>query len=422
LSALLERDCEFQSGSSLNGRAVRSFLFNRGLVVYEEEREQSLGEASTHFGVSKQELEEAIFSDLQEEQILISFHPPLPDEILKKYNLALTQALLFDALELECQVEGNYQPIFRQIKYLGLMYEINDVIKITGPASLFKKNKKYGVSFAKLLPIIIAADKWVIKAKVETQIGGEPRLLNFALDSESGIPLPVSPISFPHFDSEVEAQFYHEFKSLNTRWEIRREPEIIKAGNFVFIPDFGFYTNGLKHYLEIVGFWTPDYLQKKITKIRDAHLNITVAVNETLRCRKEDFPGAVIFYTKKIPLSPITKILRDLEDQQFTQEREKFNRIQLVEEIVPLKEKARELKTHPDVLRRLQIPDHYIIGEYIVSQHYLNQVKEELTPHSQDYPKIEEILGKYHLTSKALELMGYKIIWEGLKPKKIVKK
>jgi len=40
----------------------------------------------------------------------------------------------------------------------------------------------------------------------------------------------------------------------------------------VFIPDFGFEKNGVKAYLEVVGFWTDEYLQKKLGKLRESTL------------------------------------------------------------------------------------------------------------------------------------------------------
>jgi len=186
--------------------------------------------------------------------------------------------------------------------------------------SLFRKTKKYGTSLAKLVPVIIAAGIWKINAKIETKVNREPRIFNFELDSKSEILLPSLVEPIVHFDSEVEAKFYHDFRALNSDWEIKREPGLIKAGSYVIIPDFGFYKPGLEHYLEIVGFWTPSYLRNKIAKLKKAEINITVAVNENLNCTKEDFPGDIIYYDKHIPLAPLTKILRKLEERKIEHE------------------------------------------------------------------------------------------------------
>ena len=421
LGTLLERRCRFQSGSELQGKEVRFFLFDKGFVKTLEERNHLLEEASLHFRVPEEKVEEAMFSDLEEEQILVEFTAPTPEELVRWYNLSLTQTLLFDALELTFKVDGNYQQVFRHVKYLGLMYEINEGIRVTGPASLFKKNRKYGTSLAKLLPVIMNAKRWWVQAKIETEVGGEPRILDFSLDSTNNVFLPTSVDSIVHFDSEVEAQFYRDFTALSLGWELVREPDIVKAGHYVVIPDFGFYKNGLQHYLEVVGFWTPEYLRKKIAKLKEAEANITVAVNETLECKKEDFTGDVIFYKNKIPVMSIVKILREIEEKQIEKELCSLKEISLSGDVVSIPETARELHVSPATLTRMEIPGYHVIGEQFVSQVFLEKVREELRPF-QEYPQVEEILNGHQLPMQALDSMGYRIIWDGLYPTKVVEK
>jgi len=421
LSTLLERRCSFVASSDLPGKEVRLFLFEHGFVTTLEERDKLLDEASQYFHASKQKVEEAMFSDLWDEQVLSEFNPLSPDELIRRYNLSLTQTLLFDALGLNFKVEGNYQYIFRQIKYLGLMYEINDGIRVTGPGSLFKKNRKYGTSLAKLLPVIMNAEKWQIHAIIETTIGGEPRILDFDLDFKSKVALPIYMESIAHFDSEVEQQFYRDFKALNLGWDIVREPDVVKAGNYVVIPDFGFYKDGMKHYLEIVGFWTPEYLKKKISKLKEAEATITVAVNKNLNCKKQDFLGDVIFYNNKIPLMDIVKILREMEEKQIEKELNELGEINISQDVVSIQEMAKELHVNPKTLTEIEIHKYIVIGKQIVSKIFLEKVKDEIRQF-QNYQKVEEILQNHNLTTLALEYMGYKILWAGLNPTKVVEK
>ncbi|HEC88684.1 MAG TPA: DUF790 family protein [Thermoplasmata archaeon] len=426
LSLLLERRCEFESISLIDGKRVREFLFDKGFVLNEEERNKIIDEACKHFNVSREEIEEAMFSDLKEEQIIKKFYYIPPLELIKRYNLSLTQTLLFDALEMLFTISGNYQQVFRQIKYLGLMYEIEgNEVKITGPASLFKKTRKYGVAMAKLLPPIINADKWRIKAKIELR--RKARIYDFELVSNDDVMLPRYMEKVTHFDSEVEERFYNEFKSLNIGWKIKREPTIIEAGNYIIIPDFGFYKNenGIEHYLEVVGFWTPEYLKKKIWKLKNAKVNITVAVNENLSCKKEDFSGDVIFYNRKIPLTAIIKILKKLEEEHIQKEIEKIERMggiekfELKDEIVSLEEKIKELGISKEALSRIKIPDYCVVGDKIVAKKFLEKLKKEIGK-ERNYEEVEKILNKYGLTSRALDCMGYKIEWKGLKPLKVI--
>ncbi|GAH79525.1 unnamed protein product, partial [marine sediment metagenome] len=183
----------------------------------------------------------------------------------RKYNLSLTQTLLFNATEMVFTVGENYQQIFRTINFLGLMYETDGTeIRVNGPVSLLKNTKRYGSSLAKLIPYITKSINWSIEAKIEMERGNEPRIFTFNLNSGDNIPLPMNEEKEIEFDSEVEEKFYKDLTLYASDWEIRREPTFIKAGNYVIIPDFGFYKDGITIFLEVVGFWTPEYIQKKI--------------------------------------------------------------------------------------------------------------------------------------------------------------
>jgi len=301
------------------------------------------------------------------------------------------------------------------------MYEINDNIEVTGPAALFKKNRRYGTSFAKLIPYIINSKTWEIEARIETMLGREPKILEFYLSSNTDIPLPTIIIKDSRFDSEIEHRFYRDFLAVNSDWEIKREPDFIRVGKSVFIPDFGFYKNGLKHYLEIVGFWTPEYLEKKIAKLKKANISITIAVDRDLNCRKEDFSGDVLFYHKKIPILPIIKTLRELEVKQIERQQKNIEDIEISDDIIRLEELARKFQVNPEVIKNLDIPGYMVIGDRIVSKDILSQLREELKNYS-DYDTVEEILKNYDLPIRTLDYLGYKIVWQGLKPVEIVKK
>ena len=56
--------------------------------------------------------------------------------------------------------------------------------------------------------------------------------------------------------------------------------------------------------MEIVGFWTPDYLRKKLWKLKRAAMpNMIAAVSDRLNCSTEDFrdiPGEALFFKTRI--------------------------------------------------------------------------------------------------------------------------
>ena len=170
----------------------------------------------------------------------------------------------------------------------------NDVLcSIDGPLSIFKLTDRYGTAIAKLLPSIIVSKEWSIKALIvrKTATLGK-KIYEFMtsgaespdLPSESDIfafnsniknrILEKTSSSFSYldasFDSNVEQKFASKFEQLSNGWKLIREPDpLIMSNGKGFIPDFAFEKYGIRVYLEIVGFWTNDYLVRKIQKITD---------------------------------------------------------------------------------------------------------------------------------------------------------
>jgi hypothetical protein len=88
----------------------------------------------------------------------------------------------------------------------------------------------------------------------------------------------------------------------------------VSAGKQVIIPDFSLEKAGIKIYLEIVGFWTEEYLLRKIDKLKQVEAKMLLLVNEALACEKlsalEKRPQIdLIYYRDKIPLAPILRYL-----------------------------------------------------------------------------------------------------------------
>lgn len=71
------------------------------------------------------------------------------------------------------------------------------------------------------------------------------------------------------------------------------------------IPDFTFrHPDGRTALLEIVGFWRPEYLRRKLDKLRQAQrADLIVAVSRDLNVCEEDLaelPGGVFFFKSRI--------------------------------------------------------------------------------------------------------------------------
>ncbi len=105
------------------------------------------------------------------------------------------------------------------------------------------------------------------------------------------------------FDSTVEARFYEEFSALareghTAGWQIQREPEALALPglNLLYIPDFALYRGDIKIWLEIIGFWTPDYRVRKLEKLdklkaQGQHKIVLALANELKASFAEDSHG-----------------------------------------------------------------------------------------------------------------------------------
>lgn len=443
LSTLLDRRCQLEAKATVNPVRARREVFKtarrRGFPTSPEERQVILHEAAGELKVTVEELEESLYGDLKNELVLKDFNPVKPEALVKQYNLSLTQTLLFYSTELTFTTVGNWQRIFRQIKWLGLIYTIwrrdgGYEVKVDGPASLFKLNRRYGTSLAKLLPLIVQNREWKVKAKVLRR-KGERRLLNLELDNEKhgGIMKALETAEETEvYDSQVEQDFANRFRALHTGWKVTREPEPLPVGRRVMIPDFGFQKGGLTVYLEVMGFWTPRYLQEKVRKLTDlGDVDMIVAANRDLACQKLDKIGEklnVIYYKRKIPLRPILLHLKVREERLVKEQtlRLRVEALPIHEPIVEAKDIAEKMGVLEDavkeVLMEREVPGYTRLWDMLIKNTKLEEIRERVKNRlNQGDLSLEEasrIVGEAggKRTANILDALGYKIEWHSIDP------
>lgn len=435
LRTLLERCCTFETESLVDPVAARRIVFeeaSKTLVTTKERRAEVLRKAAAALNMSAGELEKSLFADHESEQVLKEFGTIAPEELLKWYNLSLAQTLLFKAVNMEVFVSGNYQNVFRKIKQLGLMYMAekgdSDKMRITieGPASLFKMTEKYGTAIAKLLPEIIGED-WKIKATILRRgFDGSPRTYTFEMDSG------FNNILLRHgyenaFDSAVEEKFYSSFSSLSTGWAIAREPEPLIAGSHVFIPDFGFQKGSMKFYMEVVGFWTEDYLKKKLQKLQQIkEENIIIAVDESLGC--SGFADLnVIYFKREIPLKEICSRLRMYEEKNVDREVEYLEKVEFVGDVISIPQLAKEhgvcSEAMEKYLNKTEVANYFVIGKEMLSSAKIEKIMEKLSAlQGTNYLEVASLLQEEGISSvsQLLDFLGYEVRWHSLDPQSAV--
>jgi uncharacterized protein len=110
------------------------------------------------------------------------------------------------------------------------------------------------------------------------------------------------------FDSGLEERFAQKFGEIRNGWRLRRETLLLEAGERLVVPDFVFYhDDGTVVALEIVGYWTPEYLAEKFEKL--AHVTddipMIVAVRKAWALEAGRPPSAVMPFGSGIVLKEL---------------------------------------------------------------------------------------------------------------------
>jgi predicted nuclease of restriction endonuclease-like RecB superfamily len=444
-AALLEREATFETRAPLPPERVRRTVFEAaeavGGVVEDGDRSTALASAADRLGAGVDDVETSLYADRETNEVLSAFDSRWgPDQLIEQYNLSLAQTALFDATEVRIR-SSDPKRLVSAVKRLGLLYEIRRhgdadherELVVTGPDALFRRTRRYGTAFARLLRSVAEAAEWSLSATIDDR--GTDRELHL---SPEDVSVPgVEPIAEPTYDSGVEADFARRFANLDLDWELSREPEPLAAGARAMIPDFAFdYRPGgsgaaadgdraaeppqLRVFFEVMGFWTPEYVEKKLDQFGsvDDDIEILVAVDESLGVGEEiaELDHRVVTYTGRVRVKDIVDALREYEADLV-----EAAAASLPAELVPdadvvgLDSVAADHGVGVDALDSVTFPDHERVGRTLIRPAVLDAVDSELEA-GISLSAAESVLDEYGIddASATLSRLGYRVEWEGL--------
>lgn len=445
LALLLERRSAFAVGSRVDPASVRRVVFEQsarlcgGAATTQDERARVLAEAGRLLAMAPGEVERALFADDDEALVLAAFDAPGPEWLLRRHNLALAQTLLFDATRLDVWIAQSFRSFLSLVKLHGLMHVVTREpdgthrVTIDGPVSLFRDTRRYGTAMAKLLPGLARCAPWRLEARVQDPFDrGKERV--FRVDSAT-LPVPAgAPVDEePSYDSGVEARFAQGWASLRGPWRLLREPAALQVeGGELVIPDFGFaWGDGpALAYLEIVGYWTPEYLARKLRKLRalPPDVPLLLAVDADLGVPAHDFPGDVLPYKgDEVPLVPVVQWLKAREDALVDAEAERVLRAAPPADapVVSLADLARAhgvgVAAVERALPKLDLGERVRVGDALLTPDALRALDALLSP-GMPVAEVERIARARGVsdTSSLLAQLGYAAAWRGLDPTQAV--
>ena len=167
----------------------------------------------------------------------------------------------------------DFKTILRYAKLARLMHTIirrgpgQYVFRFDGPASVLRETRRYGAAMARFLPALVACRGWRMHAMLRTRRRG------CTVEPGPFLATTGCPATCRRRRSSTPAWKRRSPRSgapsraTAGGWSAR--PRCLHSHQKVFVPDFVFrHDDGRTVLMEIVGFWTPEYLQAKVQTLR----------------------------------------------------------------------------------------------------------------------------------------------------------
>lgn len=285
-------------------------------------RDAALARIARDLGATLDDVEGALFADLAGERRLGMVPPDLsPSNLALLVNQALVLGLLKRSTTVRISARGHARELVRHARFVGLICRVTRaagddervLLEISGPFSLFRRTGVYGRALASLLPR--AARCHCFQLVAHCALGRGPHTARFIVQASDPI-FPVRELA-PH-DSRLEAAFARDFGRVAPDWDLVREPRPVEVGGALLFPDFELVHRRdptRRCLLEIVGFWTPEYLAEKLRRFRAAGLErVILCIDARRRCSDDDLPATAktIRYKRRIDPREVLAMLQQL--------------------------------------------------------------------------------------------------------------
>jgi predicted nuclease of restriction endonuclease-like RecB superfamily len=336
LSKLLEERAGWRAPTEADPYTLRTRIFELASALPEPPTtEAGLLEVPTRGDVLSQVAAEtgvedpaaSMYADRQGAQLLGDFDRPSPGELIRRYNVAQVQGVLYSARELVVELgEGvDARLVFHYVKLLGLIYDLEPLphgyrLHLDGPLSIFGGTRKYGLRLAKFLPGLLMTSPWKLSANIEWK--GRDTVLE--LDSEtSGLKSHYLGPKDEREADDVRRAFVRAWARAKDTggWELERGGDILPfpERRAALVPDFTLRHTGTGEVvqLEILGFWSERNLVERVALLREAGKRgdrVLVAASERLGASQEALSGAVegglVPFKERLPAKAVLAALQ----------------------------------------------------------------------------------------------------------------
>jgi predicted nuclease of restriction endonuclease-like RecB superfamily len=306
---LLSRRFKAQVRSAVEPREARRVVFEESAHGDLFDRSAVLRRAGARLSVTVDAVESSLFADRPAaRRIVAPAVPLLPSEAIEAYNLALVQGLLLRSERVVVDVREHVRAVVRFAKLTGLLClcsarEQGTRLEISGPLSILRHTTKYGFALASFFPAVVSTAQFHLEALCVLR--GEPK--HVTVEATDRI---ARTHKLPRdADSAVERALARDVRRIGGPWTLEREANAIPVGHRLFFPDFTLRRPGAAILVEIVGFYTPEYLRSKLEVLRQARdYPVIACIDESLACVDGDVPATVLRYKRRVDAHELLRV------------------------------------------------------------------------------------------------------------------
>jgi predicted nuclease of restriction endonuclease-like RecB superfamily len=298
------------------GKRVRALVLGAPAFAPAERRDR-FELAAASLGIAAEEVEPLLFVDLRGERpVVLPRGRPSELEVAAFANVHLIQRALARAHRVSITVREDDGTLLRAARARGLLVTATlegshaMTLDLVGPLALFHRTAVYGRTIGQLVPLLAAAADWRLELETTeaSRSAGQPR--GWANTLAPPVLLPRAPID--RAGTHRPYKLARALERLDPDLRMIVGPPPLVAGTQLACPDLAIEVAGEPWYLELVGFWTADYLARKLAAYRAAGVSrVILSVDESRGCAGDALDparipaGAIVHYTKRVTAAAI---------------------------------------------------------------------------------------------------------------------
>lgn len=280
------------------------------------ERDARIEAAARELEVTRAAVEKLLWSDLPRERpVELPAGRPSELEVAATANVHLLQRTMMRAQSVQLRIWGDAGLLIHAAAARGLLSTLScgprgeTMLDIVGPLALFHRTGVYGRALASLVPLLAECERFELGLVARAREG------TYDVEVTSPVLLPAPPARLLAPRRDV-LRLSRDVARTARDAVVTPRPPPIAAGPSLVCPDLIVEHDGRRTYVELVGFWTTEFLARKHALYRDAGIErVVLVVDEARGCTKDQLPATlpVVGYDRRPSVAAAELVKRCLQ-------------------------------------------------------------------------------------------------------------